>query len=134
MGIFSLIGELFGPVTKVIDDLHLSDEERAKIEAKVKLAQIDAQIQALELDAQIAKSQADVVVAEAQGESTIQRVWRPIVMLTFTGLIVAKWFGLSAPGITEQLELQLMNIIQFGLGGYIMGRSGEKMIKTWRAK
>jgi hypothetical protein len=47
-------------------------------------------------------------------------------MLTFLGLIVAKWLGWTAPGITEALELKVFDIIEIGLGGYVIGRSLEK--------
>ena len=43
--------------------------------------------------------------AEAMGDSWLQRSWRPITMLTFVSLIVAKWLGFTAPGVTEAVEL-----------------------------
>ena len=49
-------------------------------------------------------------------------------MLTFGGLIVARWLGYSAPGISEAEILKLWSIVEFGLGGYIVGRSVEKVV------
>lgn len=69
----------------------------------------------------------DVIVAEAQSESWITRNWRPITMLTFVALLVAKWFGWTAPGISEAEQLALMEIIKYGLSGYVAGRSAEKI-------
>ena len=48
-------------------------------------------------------------------------------MLVFAGLIVARWFGLTAAGITEAVELKLWNILEIGIGGYVIGRSAEKI-------
>ena len=48
-------------------------------------------------------------------------------MLTFTALIVARWLGYSAPGITEAEALRLWSIVEIGLGGYVIGRSVEKV-------
>ena len=37
--------------------------------------------------------------------------------------------GFTAPGISQEVEMQLMTLIQIGLGGYIVGRSAEKIAK-----
>lgn len=80
------------------------------------------------------KTQGDIIVAEAQSESWIARSWRPITMLTFVGLVVAKWFGLTIEGIDNEMELALMELIKIGLGGYVVGRSAEKVAKAWNNK
>jgi len=51
-------------------------------------------------------------------------------MLTFGGLIVARWLGFSAPGISEAEILKLWSIVELGLGGYVIGRSAEKIIPS----
>ena len=51
-------------------------------------------------------------------------------MLTFVGLIVARWFGWSAPGLSEAEALALWDIVQLGLGGYVIGRSAEKLVPS----
>lgn len=77
--------------------------------------------------AQLSES-ASIVRAEAQSESWLAASWRPITMLTFVALIVAKWFGLTVDGITPEMELELMELIQIGLGGYVAGRTAEKIV------
>ena len=79
------------------------------------------------------EAQSDVITAEAKGEGYLQKNWRPITMLTFVGLIVAKWLGFTAAGITPELEMQLLEIIKVGLGGYVIGRSAEKVMKAYKA-
>lgn len=108
-------------IDKVIPDL----DARAK--AKAELARLQASGELREVE-----SAAKIVIAEAQGDSWLQRSWRPILMLVFAGLIVAKWLGLTAPGISEAVELKLFQILQVGIGGYVIGRSAEKTVKAWK--
>jgi hypothetical protein len=48
-------------------------------------------------------------------------------MLTFVTLIVARWFGWAAPELNEAEYLKLWSIVELGLGGYVIGRSVEKI-------
>ena len=77
------------------------------------------------------EASAKIVLAEAQG-SWLQRNWRPLLMVTFTGLIVAHWFGLTAPNIPESVQNSLLNIVMVGVGGYVVGRSGEKIADKFK--
>ena len=95
-------------------------ESRQKAEAEINAALI---ARAGELE----RAASDIVVTEAQSEHWLTACWRPIVMLTFTALIVARWLGYSAPGITEAEALRLWSIVEIGLGGYVIGRSVEKV-------
>lgn len=52
------------------------------------------------------------------------------MMLTFGVILVCKWFGLTDSNIPNELELELMNIIKIGLGGYVVGRSVEKVSES----
>lgn len=71
---------------------------------------------------------AGIVQAEAASEHWLTATWRPILMLVFGGLIVARWFGWSSPGLTEAEYLKLWDIVEFGIGGYVVGRSAEKIV------
>ena len=71
---------------------------------------------------------AEIVKTEAASAHWLAASWRPILMLTFGALIVARWLGYSAPGISEAEVLKLWDIVELGLGGYVIGRSAEKII------
>jgi hypothetical protein len=73
-------------------------------------------------------ARADIVKTEAASEHWLAASWRPILMLTFGALITARWLGWSAPGISEAEVIKLWDIVQLGLGGYVIGRSVEKII------
>lgn len=92
-------------------------------------AQAEAEIakQLLASSAELERAAGDIVLAEAKSEHFLAASWRPILMLTFGGLIVARWLGYSAPGISEAEVLKLWDIVQLGLGGYVIGRSAEKI-------
>lgn len=49
-------------------------------------------------------------------------------MLTFGALIVARWFGWAAPNLTEAEYIKLWDIVELGIGGYVIGRSAEKVL------
>lgn len=97
--------------------------EAAKVEAEMtaKLWQNAHQLNA---------AAADIIKTEAQSQHWLAAIWRPVVMLTFTGLIVARWFGWAAPNLTEAEYLKLWSIVEFGLGGYVVGRSVEKIVPS----
>jgi hypothetical protein len=71
-------------------------------------------------------ARADIVKTEAASENWLTASWRPILMLTFGALIVARWFGWAAPGLSQEEYLKLWSIVELGLGGYVIGRSVEK--------
>jgi hypothetical protein len=77
--------------------------------------------------AELEAAAAGIIQAEARSEHWLAATWRPLVMLTFTALIVARWLGYSAPGISEAEVVKLWSIVELGLGGYVIGRSAEKI-------
>ena len=107
----------------------LSDIIRSKLPDPAEAAKLEAEMQA-ELWRNAHKlnaAAADIIKAEAQSQHWLAAIWRPIVMLTFCGLIVARWFGWAAPNLSEAEYLKLWSIVEFGLGGYVIGRSVEKV-------
>lgn len=75
-------------------------------------------------------AKSEIVKTEAASENWLASSWRPITMLTFTALIVARWFGWAAPNLSVEEYLKLWDIVQLGLGGYVVGRSIEKIVPT----
>lgn len=72
-------------------------------------------------------AQSDIVKTEAASTHWLAANWRPLTMLIFTSLIVARWFGWAAPNLAAEEYLKLWDIVQLGLGGYVIGRSMEKV-------
>jgi len=114
---------LFTPINRMIDEVHTSEDERAARRAEAASLQNEALGLALALERERLAAQAGLVAAEAGGASWLQRNWRPITMLSFLGLVVADAFGLLAFRLADQAWL----LLQIGLGGYVVGRSVEKI-------
>jgi len=123
-----MIGEILGILGKIAGTV--AERIFPNPEHELKRLELQQALQAavLERTAEIEKAAAEVVKAEAQGQSWLQRTWRPITMLTFVALIVARWLGWSAPNLAEAEALKLWDIVEIGLGGYVIGRSAEKVL------
>jgi len=116
------------PVTAALDlggkllDKFVKDPE-ARDKAKLELLAMHQQG-----ELQLLSAKAGIITAEATSENILASSWRPILMLTFGALIVARWFGFAAPNLTEAEYLALWDIVELGLGGYVVGRSAEKIM------
>ena len=117
-----MVKTLFNTIDKTIENK--ADAEKIKQNIQEQL--ISGQLKELE-------AQASIIVAESKG-GMLQRNWRPLLMLTFAGLVVAHWFGFTAPNIPESVQNSLLNIVLVGMGGYIVGRSGEKIMDKYKEK
>ena len=100
-------------------------DPQAQADAKLKMLEMAQRGELTELS-----EKASIIREEAKSEHWLAATWRPILMLTFGGLIVARWLGFSAPGITEAEILKLWDIVELGLGGYVIGRSAEKIVPS----
>jgi hypothetical protein len=129
MGFIDLIAGIFKPAAELIDELHTSEEERIKQHRRL------LEIQALVLDSslkyerEIMTAKAEIVSAEAKSEHWITATWRPITMLTFLALAVGDALG----WLPNPLRDEAWTLLQLGLGGYVVGRSAEKVIQTVRS-
>lgn len=125
-----VIGPLLGDVVKRV--LPEDKDKRAEIEREINMALISN-------SAQIEQAAASVILAEAKSEHWITATWRPILMLTITAIV--GWNYLLAPlvelavrlivgdqiPLTIPLPDELWNLLMIGVGGYVVGRSAEKV-------
>ena len=94
-------------------------------------------IELLKADWSTVQKQFDVIIEEAKG-GWLQRNWRPLLMLAIVAIVVnnyivfpyVKLFG----GTAMMLELpeKLWNLLTIGVGGYVVGRSAEKVAENWK--
>lgn len=112
---------------KALDGIITNETER--LEARKQVAEV---IMSKLND--LAAHQREVLLAELGG-SKLQRNWRPVVMLCFAFIIVYHYFlqpvlgiWLDIPAIT--LPNKFWNLLEIGLGGYVIGRSVEKVAHT----
>lgn len=121
--ILDTIAGLFKPAVKLIDDLHLSGEEKLTANRAMFRLESDLTAKVLDYEIRLTEAKSSIIKAEASGQSWLQRMWRPITMLTFLGLVVCDSFGL----LEFRLAEQAWTLLQIGLGGYVVGRSAEKI-------
>ena len=103
-------------IGEVVNKLTLPSRQKKQLESE--LSQM-----IYTLEERIASEQAVVLREEARGH-WLQRSWRPLVMLTFAFIILI--------GIFTDLPLladtsRFWDLLEIGLGGYLIGRSGEKI-------
>jgi|SRR5207247_4798289 len=132
--IFGAVGSLINGVKDIFSQKLSNDAD--KIEASVKLGELQLALQQalLDADSKFAEAQQAVIVAEAQSSSWVARNWRPLLMLTFTfafawNYILAPLFGLQV----LDLPPDAWTLMKIGVGGYIVGRSAEKAVASWKA-
>jgi hypothetical protein len=121
--IAALIPVLAPIVSKVVGNFFPDPQEKAKAEA-------EAMRQLLAAQSEIQAAASEIVRTEAASQHWLAANWRPLTMLIFVGLIVARWFGLSAPGLSEAEAIKLWGIVEIGLGGYVIGRTAEKLVPS----
>ena len=116
----ALIPALAPIVGQIVGSLFPDPTEKAKAEA-------EAMRQLLAHQGEIEAAAAKIIQTEAASTHWLAANWRPLTMITFTALIVARWMGWVAPNLSEAEYLKLWSIIEFGLGGYVVGRSVENV-------
>ena len=123
-----MIAALIPAITSLLGtaiDKAIPDKDAAeKLKAEVTLAVLKQNNSELE-------GAVKIITAEAQGESWLQRNWRPLLMLWFAGLVGAHWLGFTPPNLPESVVINLLDIVQVGVGGYVLGRSAEKVTKAY---
>lgn len=126
-----LLGKVFGIVDQVVEDKDLAGKLKAQI-----------QMSAMSMDHKEAMNeitaQASIVKAEIQGHSWIQRSWRPILMLVIVSIVANNYLlypylsMFTDKAVVLDLPKELWNLMSIGVGGYIVGRSGEQIVKRWK--
>lgn len=111
----NLAPDIFNTIDKVVVDKDKANELKSDLTLKL----IEAN------DALVTASTA-IIVAESAGEGWLQRSWRPLLMIWFAILIGAYWFGFTPVGMSQESVNAIFNLVQIGVGGYVVGRSVEK--------
>jgi len=112
---------ILGPIVgKALDKIFPDTEKRD-------LAKLEIMSELQKQSGDIEKAAAQIINTEAASKHWLAANWRPLTMMTFVSLIVARWMGWTAPGMTEAEYLALYDLMKIGLGGYVIGRSAEKI-------
>lgn len=119
--------EILDGTSNILDKIATNDNERSK--AKAELTEI-----VLASLNKLQEAQKDVILAEMSG-NWLQRSWRPIIMLAFGFIVVYAYFiepaflNVDKP-IASTLKTEFWELLKLGLGGFIIGRSAEKITRN----
>lgn len=120
-------------IGKVFDSIFPDQEEAAAAKLKLMELQMSGGLKELEQAGKI-------ITAEANSEHWLVAAWRPITMLIFVAIIANNY--ILAPyidlffdtNVVLELPPQMWDLLKIGIGGYIVGRTGEKMINIHKGK
>lgn len=127
--IFSFVKSVFAPAADLIDNIHTSDEEKMKLQNVLAKIENDTTLKVIEYEGKLLQAQTSIITAEANSTSWIARNWRPITMLSFLVLVVLD----SLSWLPNPLAKEAWTMLQLGLGGYVAGRSAEKVAKVMKS-
>jgi hypothetical protein len=135
LGIADTIIGVFGEtLNKFLPDQNKKLEALAEVRAKI-----------LENEAKILAIAGDIVGKETVSERWYQNAWRPalmwiIIVIIFNNFLLAPYVGmifgydLTLDVDVNSLPEELWRAIDIGLGGYVIGRSAEKIVKDLKKK
>ena len=86
------------------------------------------------------QTSAGIITAESNSEHFLVAAWRPITMLVFVFIIANNYilypyislFWDSAPKL--DLPPDMWDLLKIGIGGYTIGRTVEKSVKSYKEK
>ena len=124
-------GLMSGPVNKVLEAYIKDTELRRKLQADLEIKLTEHMGKSLEL-------QQAIVLAETRSEHWLSYSWRPILMLTLMGFLLLVGLFLPLADLIlgravpfnprwQSLPPQFWEFLSIGVGGYIGGRSLEKI-------
>ena len=113
------VTNLVSAVGEIVDRLTLPGREKKQLETDILQLLIAVEEKTI-------TEQAAAIREEARG-NWLQRSWRPIVMLVFTLIILARTF-LNLPILAD--TSRFWDLLEIGLGGYIIGRGSEQLVSS----
>tara|TARA_R110000772_G_C13090183_1_gene418477 strand:+ start:95 stop:487 length:393 start_codon:yes stop_codon:yes gene_type:complete len=128
LGVTDLIAGIFKPAAELIDELHTSEDERLTAKGHLLDVQAAAMQRVFDYEKSTLEAQANIVNSEASSEHWLTATWRPITMLTMLVLVV----GDAMMWLPNPLSDDAFMLLQIGLGGYVVGRSAEKIVSVMK--
>jgi hypothetical protein len=130
------MGDLLkGPIAGIVEGIgsvlgKFVTDPNAKLQAQLELSKLEMEFRekVLAADVEYAKAQAGVITTEAGSKNWLASSWRPILMLTFTYIILHNYVLaplFHAPAVA--IPADMWELLRIGMGGYVVGRTVEKV-------
>lgn len=101
-------------------------------QAKTVQASLEVLKSVNDMDGQALQAHAQAISALLTQGIWLERIWRPLLMITFMGIIISYWFtGYTPPHFNTPMSpmmVEIFSLLKIGLMGYIPGRTVEKII------
>jgi len=127
------VDSIFGIIDKSIKDKDQAAQLKHDISISMSQMEHDEVTKLIE-------ARSAIIQAEATGESWLQRNWRPILMLIIIIIIANNYiiFPYLSLFTTKVVVLELPDkmwaLLTVGVGGYVVGRTSEKMMTKFKEK
>lgn len=127
----TVVEKILGVVDQAVEDKDAANKLKAEIQTKLMALDYSA------LETEL-KARAEILTAEIQGASWMQRNWRPILMLSIVAIIVNNYLVFpymnifTTKAVLLELPERMWGLMEIGVGGYIIGRTGEKIVSSMR--
>tara|TARA_R110000772_G_scaffold3973_4_gene14102 strand:- start:214 stop:621 length:408 start_codon:yes stop_codon:yes gene_type:complete len=133
LGAITAIGPIAKMIGSIVDKAVPDKDLKEKLKHELNTQLINGDHEEL-----IAKSK--IIQAEANSKHWLTATWRPALMwiciiVIFNNYILAPFINLAL-GTSLELSIPepMWNLLTIGVGGYIAGRSGEKIAQNWTQK
>ena len=130
LSVIPIIGKILDKGLDVVDEMVEDKDLAQRLKNKIKEKVL---VQNHEENMKLLDAQMKVIVTEASG-SWLQRNWRPLLMLMtiviiFNNYVLFPYLSIFTDKVTIlTLPDGLWKLLVVGVGGYVLGRSGEKVI------
>lgn len=137
--ISKIIVGVISPVTNLIDEMHTSDEEKLRLKNEMQKLQNQLAIEIMDFMSKQVEAQKEIIVAEIKN-GWLSRSWRPILMLTIVAIVANNYLVypylsmFTDKAVVLTLPDKLYGLMEIGVGGYVVGRSAEKVMESFKNK
>jgi len=138
MGLLSFLTGGIEPIGKLVDNLHTSDEERLALKNELAALEFGLSRQLLAYEEQVIKTKGDIIMAEAKA-NWFTASWRPALMYLFIILLahnylIGPYMEAFFPTLVVTIPFpdKFWTLLTVCVGGYVAGRSSEKIVKDWK--
>lgn len=121
------VKETVDSIGNAIDKIDKSDE-KLELQLKYKELLMNMEGAFLEHEGKLLDTKTRIIETETKGESWLQRNWRPMLMcicmfIVFNNYVLVPYFNLPVTTLDEHI----WTLMDLGVGGYVAGRSLEKI-------
>lgn len=131
MAVSAILAAVFPILDKALERI-LPDEAK-RDELRSQLAR-----ELLSSEDELTRAKAEIIKAEAGSAHQLAAIWRPILMLTIIGCIANNYllapylYAITGASVIIDFPPEFWHLMTLGVGGYIGGRSVEKVVGMWR--